>query len=92
MNDKLFHCMKSGEKIRISKMTTSHLKNTINLIKRKAESGLTLSFGSCYWGDMYYDEEVIYGDEVLNVLHISRYTEELQKRVKNLKQSGEGYE
>lgn len=68
----------------ISEMSTSHLKNTIRVLERIAEEGVTvLSGGGSTGEDMWCDEDVITGKEALRYLKHHWYVEELNERIKN---------
>ena len=58
----------TGKEIRICDMETTHIRNAIAFIQRKAKEGLTVLYGGCgsEAEDMWYDEEVYFGKAVYN--------------------------
>lgn len=76
-----YHKTKDGRKIKLSELETDHLRNIITRIERVARQGLLVRFGggSCS-GDMWYDEEIIYGKKVRQELNYDIYIKELYKR------------
>lgn len=73
--------MKNGEQIEISKMTDTHLINTIKMIERNAKNGIEIGGGNDP-DDFWYD--VLYGKEALDYIVEYKYLKkELKKR--NLK-------
>jgi hypothetical protein len=75
---KKLHKMKNGESIALKDMSNKHLINTIKLYQRKAKKGLSVSYGG--YCPMYYDEDVIYGNEALQILDYDEYLKELNSR------------
>ena len=78
----MYHTTKYGNKIKISDLETSHLKNIIKMIEKKQLTGLLIQNGcSGFCGeDMYYDEDEIYGDDVKLHLSYDLYFDELNRR------------
>jgi hypothetical protein len=76
------HIPKSGTKVKISEMSDQHLKNTINLIYKRAKSGMTIAVisGSPYNDDYFYDEEIIFGEDVFERMNFSEYYREALRR------------
>lgn len=76
------HVTKDGEKIKLCKMTDSHLDATIRLFERRAKEGITVGTGggSCA-EDMFYDEDTLYGEEALEVLEYDEYVKERDRRI-----------
>ena len=77
------HVTKTGVKIPVSKMSDTHLANTIAMIERKAKSGVKIrrGGGTGFCPDSFYYEECdVYGKEALEFLEFSKYTAELEKR------------
>jgi hypothetical protein len=77
------HKTKDGREIKISDLETTHLENIIKMINEKSKKGLIVRTGggSCA-EDIWYDEEIVYGDEVKNILNYSDYEDELNRRLK----------
>jgi len=73
------HTMQNGEEIRISDMSDSHLRNTIALIKRRAEEGVKVEYGYL-WPSPYYDFDILYGEDAEDHLGLQDYLNELEKR------------
>lgn len=80
----IYHTDKNGNKTRIQELETSHLKNIIRWIERKAEEGMTIRRGGGSTAeDIWYDEDDIEGDEVLEHLNYDAYKSELLSRQRN---------
>lgn len=77
-----YHKTKEGNKIKLSDLELSHLKNIIAWIERKARDGITVRFGGggCFAEDMWYDEDTYFGEEALKELNYYEYKAELSKR------------
>lgn len=71
------HTTKTGIKIPISKMSDVHLRNTIAYIYRKANTGLEVISGA---DEMYADVNTIYGRRVKEVMCLSEYLAEYERR------------
>ena len=83
MNLKL-HKTKQGSQIEISDMTDDHLKATIRLIENKSKKGVKVQVGGGNCAeDIWYDEEFIYGKDVLDKMRYSDYVNEYNSRVRN---------
>lgn len=76
-----YHTTKGGNKIKLSDLKQGHLENIIKWIERKAKYGLLVRSGggSCA-EDMWFDEEVFYGEWARCKLKYHHYIEELNKR------------
>ena len=72
---------KESGKIAYNKLENSHLMNILDWIKRKAKNGLLIGRGggNCP-DDFWYDEETIYGDEVLERYDYQELVEEFKRR------------
>lgn len=67
--------------MRIADMTDSHLLNTIRLWQRKAKEGLVVMRGGGFDSDeIWFDEDVFYGDDALEELNYGAYVREAKKR------------
>jgi hypothetical protein len=73
--------MKDGNEIAISSMGTRHLKNTIRVLSNMAQEGVTVRYGggSCA-EDIWYDEDLLKGQEARDHLNIAAYEDELKRR------------
>ena len=78
------HITRDGTEMDISEMSDSHLLNTINLIERKANGGVTIEYGSG-GDDPYYDRDLLFGHEALMALHYCSYVSELVRRFEVLR-------
>jgi hypothetical protein len=79
MKNRNIHITKDGTRMLISDMDDNHLQNTINMIKRKALSGLqVIYFGAGENGEG--DVDYIYGNDALRAMNYSRYLLEQKKR------------
>ena len=76
------HVTKDGKKIKLCKMTDSHLDATIRLFERRAKEGITVGTGggSCA-EDMFYDEDTLYGEDALEALEYDEYVKERDRRI-----------
>lgn len=71
---KFTHTTKSGEVIELSKISDRHLQNIIAMLERKAADGVTVRYGGGSTADdIWYDEDVLFGDEALDYLHYGEY-------------------
>ena len=76
-----YHKTKAGKKIKLVDLELSHLKTIIKRIDKKAIEGLTVRMGGGSTAeDMYYDEDVYYGEEVRKELNYYHYIAELNRR------------
>lgn len=66
------HITKEGVGVELEDMTDKHLKNTINLIERKAKSGLLIKVNE--------HQEIIYGKKVFRKRNYKEYIREKQRR------------
>ena len=77
------HKTRLGTVIEISKMSDTHLINTIKMIQRKANDGILIRHGSgdaMTGHDMYYDEDRIFGEAALKAMNYQYYFDELANR------------
>ncbi len=75
------HVTKDGVTIRIQDMGDTHLQNTIRLIERRAKEGLVVRSGGGYGpDDFWYEEEILFGTDVLIHLNYSAYVKESLRR------------
>ena len=83
MIKEFLHIDRNGNKIKISDLKTEHLQNIIAFINRQSINGLLIRHGGgCTADDFWYDEEEIYGKEVLEYMNYHIYKQELEKRHK----------
>lgn len=76
-----YHITKDNKKILLKDLELSHLLNILKRIEKQAITGLTIRYGGGSTAeDMWYEEEIIYGEKVLNHLQYNDYKEELNKR------------
>ncbi len=85
MTERLFkrntHKQKDGVVIKISDMSDSHLLNTARLLYRKSKEGVVAMYGGGLCSeDMWYDEEILYGEEALSKLNFDAYKHECRRR------------
>lgn len=67
--------------IAIREMGDRHLVNTIRLLQRKAQSGITVRRGGGTTAeDMWYDEDIVTGKRALEILHFADFIAEANKR------------
>lgn len=79
---KFMHITKNGDKIALSKLEDSHLQNIINLLQRKAKEGVKVRYGGGTTADdIWYDEDMLYGEEALKHLHYGEYVAEQKRRL-----------
>ena len=78
---KYMHVTKNGDKISLNKLEDSHLQNIINLMLRKSKEGVKVMFGGGSTADdIWYDEDMLYGEEALKRLHYYEYLAEQRRR------------
>ena len=78
----MYHTDKNGKKTKISDLETSHLINIIRLIERKAKEGLVVRYGGGTTAeDIWYDEDHLFGEEVLEHMNFYDYKNELNSRI-----------
>lgn len=78
---------KDGKEIPFSQLEFSHLLSILRMIERKSEEGVTIHYGGLGVDaeDMWYDEETIYGEDVLKAYHYAELEEELAKRTRRIR-------
>jgi hypothetical protein len=77
----------NGEAIPIECLNDSHLDNIINMIEKKAKEGMLFQSGGGHDAlDMWYEEDVIYGQDVYDYYGI--YEELIEERNKRRTQMG----
>ena len=76
-----YHETKEGKVIKFSDLELSHLKNILRWIDRKASEGLKIRMGggTCT-EDMWYDEDIYYGEDARRELNYYDYKAELNRR------------
>lgn len=79
------HVTKDGQEIPVTKMTDSHLLNTIKYIERKAKEGMEVICGGSgsYAEDMWADVETLYGEDVFDRWDFEEYAKEAKRRKLN---------
>jgi hypothetical protein len=81
MAKKFMHTTKNGDQIALSKLEDSHLQNIINFLQRKAKEGVRVRHGGGTTADdIWYDEDMLYGEEALKHLHYGEYIAEQKRR------------
>jgi hypothetical protein len=72
---------KDGTKIPYNKLEDSHILNILKYIEKHAREGILIHFSdSSLSGDIWYDEEIIKGEEVKNRLDYYGIKKEAKKR------------
>ncbi len=76
------HKTRDGVTVSIKDMSISHLKNTINCLKRRAKEGILVQYGGTgsLAEDHWYDEDELEGKEAWDYLNIDVYIAELATR------------
>jgi len=76
------HRMKDGSRIPLSKMTDSHLENTIKFYERKAREGVTVHTVSRFfdWDSLEEYFDTLFGKEALEILDYKLYVAERLRR------------
>ena len=79
-----YHITKNGTKIKLSEMTDEHLKNTINLLQKQAEKGITVQTGDSGPSaeDYWYDEQCLKNEEAFEYLDGHKYVKEWNRRTR----------
>ena len=79
---KFMHITKNGDAIALNKLEDSHLQNIIRLLERKAKEGVKVRYGGgSSADDIWYDEDMLYGEEALKHLHYGEYVAEQKRRL-----------
>ena len=79
---KFMHVTKNGDAIALNKLEDSHLQNIIRLLERKAKEGVTVRSGGGFDDlEIWYEEDVIYGEEALKRLNYGEYVAEQKRRL-----------
>ena len=79
------HTTRDGVRLPISKMTDSHLLNTIRYQRRRAKEGVECwSGGGVDADDMWCDVETYYDEDALQAMDHDRYLREAKKRKLNV--------
>lgn len=77
------HTTKDGKKIPLDKIEDGHLANIISLLQRKAKEGIKVRYGGgTSPDDMWYDEDILTGEDALMRLHYYEYLNEQARREK----------
>lgn len=76
----MVHVTREGDRINISKMTDSHLLNTISFINRRSKEGVYSPIICGGDDDMDVHERTLYGSDAREALQFNKYTEEAIKR------------
>jgi len=72
---------KDGEEIELTKLKNDHLSNIIKWIETKARNGfLEITGGGSCPDDYYYDETMLYGQEVLDYFNYTSLVLEQKRR------------
>ena len=80
------HIDKNGIETRLTNLSTYHLKNIIKWIERKAIEGYTVrSGGGTTAQDIWYDEDIYFGEQALKLMNHDKYVDELKRRIENIK-------
>jgi len=77
------HTTKSGEEIALEDITDEHLNNIIAYLKHKAQKGILVQHGGGWTFEpdtLWYNEEIVYGDEALEYMHYDEYIAEQERR------------
>ena len=79
----MYWTTKTGEELKISNMKTSHIENCIKLLERNAKNGVHTMINCGYAPDndyIEYEENIIYGEEYLDITSYKELNEELNNR------------
>ena len=89
------HKTSAGIEIPLAQLSNEHLRNIIARIELRSESGITVRHGGFGSGDdnddVWYDCEVLYGDEALALLRHAEYVAEVNRRKEFLEGRHRGY-
>jgi hypothetical protein len=76
------HETRTGEMIKISEMSDSHLQSTIQCLEKRADTGVVIRYGGGTCAeDIWYDEDVIFGADAKKYLGIHHYKAEQKRRM-----------
>lgn len=79
--EKFMHVTKDGQRIQLSKLDDGHLQNILNLLRRKAKEGIKVRYGGGTTpDDMWYDEDILTGEQALKKLNYYEYLAEQERR------------
>ena len=81
--DKEFvHVTKDGDKIKLKDLGDGHLGHILRLIKKRAQEGVKVRYGGgTSPDDMWYDEDILTGEDALRKLHYYEYLAEFERRL-----------
>lgn len=80
------HTTKNGEVLALHEIDDTHLQNIIENIERKAKKGvIIMRGGGSSPDDIWYDEDHLFGYEVLRMMRYAMYTRERERRKKALR-------
>ena len=78
------HTTADGKEIPITEMSNKHLINVIKFIERTAEKGIEKYYADDYFAweaeDLFFDIDVLYGEDVLKAMHYDEYIKEAKRR------------
>ncbi len=74
------HTTKDGVDIALKDMSDRHLTNLLNIMRRKSVDGVLIRWGCMDYDCVDYDEYMIFGDEVLQMINYYEYFNELKGR------------
>jgi len=72
----------NGEEVAYEKLEDNHLLNILRFIEKKAEEGITLSYGGGAWDidDLWFEEEHLSGQKVKDHFDFKNLAKEALKR------------
>jgi hypothetical protein len=78
----MMHTQRDGTQVALTDMTDAHLLNTLARIRRRAETGVLVQFGSAFVHDdePWSDETILYGREAWAFMHGDAYAHEARRR------------
>jgi len=71
---------KDGREIPIKELTDKHLLNIKKWIERKAEEGLIIEYGFDDGEEVWYDRDILFGEEAKIMLGYDEIREEIKRR------------